>query len=100
MKKLMLLSATAVMLCACVAPATYVGTGLFSNTKQPVMATNAVGVKTGRACATNILGLIVSGDMSIEAAKKDGNITQVASVDTDVKSYAIYAEVCTVVTGR
>lgn len=100
MKKLILLSAGIVMFCACATPATYLGTGLFSQTQQPVMATNAIGTKVGRACGKNILGLFTSGDMSIEAAKRDGKITQVASVDMDVKSYAIYAEVCTIVTGR
>ena len=100
MKKLVLLSAAATLLCACATPATHVGTALFAFTQQPVSATNAPGTKVGRACATNILGLLIQGDMSVEAAKKNGKITQVSSIDTDIKSYAIYAEVCTVVTGR
>ncbi|MBR4356103.1 MAG: TRL-like family protein [Elusimicrobiaceae bacterium] len=100
MKKLMLLLGGTVLLGACATPATHVGTALFAQTQQPVMATNAPGTKVGRACAKNILGLLIQGDMSIEAAKKNGRITQVATVDTDIKSYAVYAEVCTVVTGR
>ena len=100
MKKLMLLSAAATLLAACATPTTHAGMALFAQTQQPVMATNAPGTKVGRACATNILGLLIQGDMSIEAAKKNGKITQVATVDTDIKSYAVYAEVCTVVTGR
>lgn len=100
MKKIMLLSVTAVLLAACATPGTYVGTALFAQTQQPVMATNAPGTKVGRACATNILGLLIQGDMSVEAAKRNGKITQVSSIDTDIKSYVVYAEVCTVVTGR
>ena len=100
MKKLMLLSAGALMLGACVTPTTHVGTAWFTDVQQPTLVTNAPGTKTGRACATNILGIVSKGDMSIEAAKKNGNITQVATVDTDVKSWIVYAEVCTVVTGR
>ena len=100
MRKLFFLAVGVVAFCACATPGTYVGTALFAQTQQPVMATNAIGTKTGRACGKNILGLFISGDMSIEAAKRDGNINQVATVDTDIKSYAIYAEVCTVVTGR
>jgi len=100
MKKLMLLSAATLMLCACATPSTHVGTALFAFTQQPLTATNAPGTKVGRACATNILGLIIQGDMSVEAAKKNGRITQVATVDTDIKSYAVYSEVCTIVTGR
>lgn len=100
MKKLFALTAGVLAFCACATPATHVGTALFAQTQQPVLVTNAVGNKTGRACATNILGIYISGDMSVEAAKKNGKITQVATVDTDIKSYAVYAEVCTVVTGR
>lgn len=100
MKKLLFLAAGVVAFCACATPGTHVGTALFAQTQQPVMATNAPGTKVGRACGTNILGLFISGDMSIETAKKNGKITQVSSVDMDIKSYAIYAEVCTVVTGR
>lgn len=100
MKKLMFLSAAALMLAACATPPTYVGTALFAQTQQPVLATNATGTRVGRACATNVLGLIIQGDMSVETAKKNGRITQVASIDRDIKSYAVFAEVCTVVTGR
>ena len=100
MKKLLFLSAAAMMLAACATPPTEAGVSLFAQTTQPLMVTGNTGTKVGRACATNVLGLLVSGDMSIEAAKKNGRITQVASVDKEVKSYAIYAEVCTIVTGR
>ncbi len=64
------------------------------------MVTGSTGTRVGRACATNVFGLLVSGDMSVEAAKKNGRITQVASIDKEIKGYAVYAEVCTVVTGR
>ena len=100
MKKLMLLPVAAILLAACATPATHAGTALFAQTIQPVMATNAPGTKVGRACATNVFGLLIQGDMSVEAAKRNGNITQVSSIDMDIKSYAVYAEVCTIVTGR
>ncbi|MBR3632401.1 MAG: TRL-like family protein [Elusimicrobiaceae bacterium] len=99
MKKLMLLAASAMLLSACATPATEAGMALFAQTTQPLMVTGNTGKKVGRACATNVLGLIIQGDMSVEAAKKDGKITHVASVDKEVKGYAIYAEVCTIVTG-
>lgn len=100
MKKLMFLIAGALMLGACATPPTEVGTALFSQTTQPMLATTATGTKVGRACGRNILGLFIDGDMSVEAAKKNGRITQVASIDKEIKSYAVYAEVCTVVTGK
>lgn len=101
MKKLFALAAASLMLSACATPRTEVGNALFSMTKQPMLVTGNGGAsKVGRACATNILGLYISGDMSIEAAKKNGRITKVSSVDKEIKSYAVYAEVCTVVKGN
>ncbi len=92
---------SALLLGACAAPSTEVGIALFSDTVQPLMVTNNSGAtKVGRTCGKNYLGLFITGDMSVEAAKKDGKITQVASIDKEIKSYALYAEVCTVVRGR
>ncbi len=100
MKKFMLLAAGVLLLGACATPSTEVGIALFSDTVQPLMVTGNTGTRVGRACGKNYLGLFIEGDMSVEAAKKNGRITQVASVSKEIKSYAIYAEVCTVVTGK
>ena len=100
MKKLLFMLGATLLIGACATPSTEVGIALFSDTVQPLMVTNNSGTKVGRACGKNYLGLIITGDMSVEAAKKDGKITQVASVDKEIKSYALYAEVCTVVRGR
>ena len=101
MKKVMFMLGATLGLCACATPSTEVGIALFSDTVQPLMVTNNSGAtKVGRACGKNFLGLFITGDMSVEAAKKDGKITQVASIDKEIKSYALYAEVCTVVRGR
>ena len=57
--------------------------------------------KRGEACAQNILGIAAWGDASIDAAKKAGGITRVASVEqlpTRVLGY--YARFCTVVRGE
>ena len=101
MKKTMFVLGAALFLGACATPSTEVGVALFNDTVQPLMVTgNSGATKVGRACAKNYLGLVITGDMSVEAAKKDGKITQVTSIDKEVKSYAIYAEVCTVVRGK
>ncbi|MBO5911750.1 MAG: TRL-like family protein [Elusimicrobiaceae bacterium] len=101
MKKMMFVLGSVLLLGACATPSTEIGIALFSDTVQPLMVTNNAGAnKVGRACGKNYLGLFITGDMSVEAAKKDGKITQVASVDKEIKSYAIYSEVCTVVRGR
>ena len=101
MKKRMFVLTSVLLLGACATPSTEVGIALCSDTVQPLMVTNNAGAnKVGRACGKNDLGLFIQGDMSVEAAKKDGKITQVASIDKEIKSYALYAEVCTVVRGR
>ena len=99
MKKLLFLAGACLLAGACATPPTEAGMALFAQTTQPMMVTSNTGKKVGRACATNMLGLFVQGDMSVEAAKKNGNITKVASVDKEIKGYAIYSEVCTIVTG-
>ena len=58
------------------------------------------GTKSGEACAMSILGVVALGDASIDLAKSNGGVTQVASVDHKVFSIlGIYANVCTVVHG-
>lgn len=57
------------------------------------------GPKTGRACATSVLALFASGDASIEAAAKDGGITNVTSVDHESKWTLLIGEYCTIVHG-
>ena len=100
MKKFLLLVTAPLLLGACTMIPTHAGSALIEMTDQPVLVTNAIGTKTGKACAKNYFGIYLGGDMTIEAAKRNGRITQVATVDTQVKSYAIFAEVCTVVTGK
>jgi hypothetical protein len=102
MKKLAiaLLALTMAALAGCVAAPSQTGFALIHSTKEPVMATTNTGTKTGEACGTNILGLISTGDFSIDAAKRKGGITNVATVDKSVDNYLfLFANVCTVVSG-
>lgn len=51
--------------------------------------------------ANSYVGLIATGDASIAAAKKAGNITQVSSVDHYTKNIlGVYGEYCTIVKGQ
>lgn len=52
----------------------------------PVMATTATASKVGTATSTTYLALYATGDASIEAAKRNGGITTVSSVDEKVHS--------------
>lgn len=56
--------------------------GLFTDLQLPVTATsNEQGTKVGTATCKSILAMVATGDCSIEAAKQDGNITEVTHVD-------------------
>lgn len=74
---------------------------IYADVKLPGSTTTSSGQKTGTACAKSILGWVASGDASIEAAKKNGAITQVSTVDHSMENtLGIIAEYCTVVTGK
>ena len=59
-------------------------------------------LKTGRACMTSVIGIVAAGDASIAAAKTNGGITKVATIDYDVKNVflGVYGRYCTVITGE
>jgi len=55
---------------------------LITDVTLPAGATaNGEGTKVGRAKCQSILALVAQGDCSIEAAKADGNITEVTHMD-------------------
>lgn len=57
--------------------------------------------KRGEACAHNILGFVAFGDASIDAAKHNGGITRVASVEQNpARILSYYAKYCTIVRGE
>lgn len=96
------LAASAVIASGCASVASPVGFAAFTNVSGPVTATeNAGGAKEGQACATNILGLIATGDASVEAAARNGGISKISSVDHDsLGVLSFYSKFCTVVKGN
>jgi len=83
--------------------ATRNGVGLvFMDVKDSIAVTENSGAsKSGEACATNILSLFSTGDMSIHAAKRAGNITKVATVDYSTFSLlGIFSRNCAIVRGE
>lgn len=74
---------------------------LFSDVRAPGLGIGeASDYKEGRAECESILGLIATGDCSIEAAKRNGGITQVQYVDRKVKNIlGVYATYTTIVKG-
>lgn len=73
----------------------------YSDVQSGIAATPQVGPKVGEACAKSILGLVATGDASIEAARRNGGIISIASVDEKNTSLlGVYATHCTIVRGK
>jgi hypothetical protein len=87
--------------CAPIVASPMLGT-TFNETKYGNIATDeSVATKEGKACGTSILGAVAQGDASIIAAKANGGITKVSSVDHSAKSIlGVYGEWCTIVKGN
>lgn len=88
-------------LAGCQPVASHVLGTLILDAKGPISATSVAGTREGTACAKSILGLVGSGDASIDAAKKAGGIQEVSSVDYhSTSTLGIVAEFCTIVHGK
>ncbi len=85
MKNLFIAAAIAFMASSCAAffGGPVVGSGfIYSDYKAPITATaNPVASKVGTAEATSILGLVATGDASIDAAAKKAGISRISHVD-------------------
>lgn len=103
MKKIATIAAlsSVALLGGCASGYTPVSTGLITNVKGPITATEHRGTsKTGTACASTIIGLVNSGDASIASAKANGGITQVSTVDFHTQGfYPFFGKTCTIVKG-
>lgn len=101
--KLAVVAGLAAMSTGCALAPTPAGAGLlYTDVKYQGMAddSNTDASKEGRACATNILGLIAQGDATIDSAKTAGGIKKVATVDSEVNSIlGLFSTYCTVVRG-
>ena len=73
-------------------------------TVAPVAATsNPVGEKVGYASATYLFGVLpltFNADYGIQKAAKDGNITEISTVDVKHTFFGLWSTVSTVVTGK
>ena len=75
---------------------------LYSTVKAPLDVTsNGMSTKVGRAECCSYLGLIASGDASVETAAKAAGITKIHHVDFETYSIlGFYAKFTTVVYGE
>lgn len=76
----------------------------YTNVRGPIAATSKEDwsdKKVGSATAKSILGLIATGDASIQAAAKNGGITKIHHVDHETRSVlGVIAEFTTIVYGE
>ena len=87
MKNILLVAAIAVTLSSCAVVASPVLGTIYTDVKAPLIATsNPVASKVGTAEATSILGIVATGDASIEAAAKKAGITRISHVDYEASS--------------
>ncbi|MCB0620037.1 MAG: TRL-like family protein [Saprospiraceae bacterium] len=88
MKNLLLLSAIAFILSSCGAFVSTPAVGwLYTDVQAPYQATsNPVASKVGTAEITSILGIVATGDASIEAAARKAGISKISHVDYHAKS--------------
>jgi hypothetical protein len=102
MRNLMLIAAGVVLfLAGCQPVASPVMGFIYLDAKGPIAATQGTGMREGTACAKSIMGLVATGDASIEAAKRAGGIQEVASVDHhSTSTLGIVGEFCTIVRGK
>jgi hypothetical protein len=105
MKNTIILIIATFVLSSCTSTRSGVTSGaLFSSWNDTIsgVSDNSVQVsKTGEACATNILGLVATGDSSVETAKMNGRINKVAYADTTyLNVLGLFQKGCTVVKGQ
>ena len=84
MKKIIVLLSAAITLLLLAGCATTYPVGvIYTNVKLPVTATMNKGkpTKAGTSQSKSFVGMVATGDSSIDKAVRDGNITQVQYVD-------------------
>jgi predicted small lipoprotein YifL len=58
--------------------------------------------KTGKACGTSILGIVASGDTTVEAAMNNGGIKKAVFTQQQIRYFVwgAYVEICTIAKGN
>src|SRR3954453_3131501 len=71
---------------------------IYSDTSAGESTTgNSAGNRVGEACSQSYFGLVSPGDATVEAARRNGGITMISSVDETFKNYFFfYGKYCTV----
>ena len=91
--------------CSIVAPVVPPQGLLYSQTKAPIstdFANTPVGSKQGQASASCVLGLIATGDCSIQTAAQEGGIKTITHADYEFMSVlgSVYSKTTVIVYGE
>lgn len=82
LKKMLFVAGAVLMLTSCATVKSPLMGAWYTDVKAPLTATsNSNATKVGSAEATSVLGLVATGDASIDAAAKAGGITKIHHVD-------------------
>lgn len=103
MKRITVLLLAAMMLGGCAVASAPVNGFVYSNVKAPLTATPAPDKpqRVGRASARSILGVVASGDASIQTAARNGGISEIHHVDVQSSNFfGVLAEYTVVVYGN
>lgn len=74
---------------------------IYMNVKGPLSSARGTGTsRKGKSCARVALALFAWGDASIETAKRDGNITEVTTIDHESFNLLGFGSFCTLVYGE
>lgn len=97
MKNNILIALLAVSLSSCMP----IGT-LYADVTLPQQVTAAPGNKMGKSSAISVMGLVALGDASVCAAKRNGRISTVSSVDvkSQVLLMGLLSRTTTIITGN
>ncbi len=102
MKKLLVIAIAAAMLSSCAMVQAPVGATMFTKVNAPLAVTGNQGAsKVGKAECKSILGIIATGDCSIQAASQKAGITSIHHVDYEASNIlGIIAKFTVVVYGE
>ncbi|MEZ5540371.1 MAG: TRL-like family protein [Pseudomonadales bacterium] len=106
MKKLLTataIAATVAMTAGCATARAPVSNGwLFTDVKGSESVGDATsGVRYGRACSANVLGLVAYGDSSTRTAASRAGISRIQTVDYSTNTVlGVWAQTCTLVYGE
>lgn len=92
----------ALLTSSCAMVGTPVGMGFLYTgmTSGEAVTSNTMGKKVGQASASNILGIVATGDASIATAVKNGGIKKISHVDSKKTSVlGIFGSYTTIVYG-